>query len=189
MNSAQPCSRDREGPDIVFNRPCHNLPRSTAVHGPRRHLGPATQASGPGGHTVPRCRRRAGVPHRPTRAIPARRTFDSPACVPYSHAGRFARSGPRIRRKPAPAWSLPPRGGPSFCGRPQRWSATVTIVTTIPSAASREVGDGCDGIAIVSTAGRNDACDHVPAGACIHAGMSRWPCSTRQTSMWSGCPT
>jgi hypothetical protein len=23
------------------------------------------------------------------------------------------------------------------------------------------------------------------SGSCIHAGMSRWPCSTRQTSTWS----
>jgi hypothetical protein len=28
-----------------------------------------------------------------------------------------------------------------------------------------------------------------PPGACIHAGMSRWPCSTRQTSTWSAYST
>lgn len=27
------------------------------------------------------------------------------------------------------------------------------------------------------------------SGSCIHAGMSRWPCSTRQTSMCSGRST
>lgn len=30
---------------------------------------------------------------------------------------------------------------------------------------------------------------HTPSGSCIHAGISRWPCSTRQTSMWSGRST
>lgn len=30
---------------------------------------------------------------------------------------------------------------------------------------------------------------HASPGSCIHAGMSRWPCSTRQTSTWSGCST
>lgn len=30
---------------------------------------------------------------------------------------------------------------------------------------------------------------HTLSGSCIHAGMSRCPCSTRQTSTWSGCST
>jgi hypothetical protein len=30
---------------------------------------------------------------------------------------------------------------------------------------------------------------HTSSGSCIHAGMSRWPCSTRQTSMWPGRST
>ncbi|MBN9462244.1 MAG: type II toxin-antitoxin system Phd/YefM family antitoxin [Burkholderiales bacterium] len=34
--------------------------------------------------------------------------------------------------------------------------------------------------------GALSVCRHAPSGVCIHAGMSRWPCNTRQTSIAAG---
>ena len=70
-------------------------------------------------------------------------------------------------------------GGPSFSGRLQRWSVTITIITTVTEAEARDDGDGA-GLSVQPCGG---ARDHSPSRSCIQAGMSRWPYSTRQTSI------
>lgn len=66
-----------------------------------------------------------------------------------------------------------------------RWAA---FAKCSPDTALRDINESVCA-ARPQWLAHGQASRHASPGSCIHAGMSRCPCSTRQTSTWSGCST
>lgn len=79
------------------------------------------------------------------------------------------------RRQRAAQHADPRQAGAAAPVSPKRSRMTIAMVVTVPNCRLAHW--------------QNGARDYAPSGSCKHSGMSRCPCSTRQTSMWSGCST